>query len=235
MVVGTQRLMEEIGAEIDEATRQSAEGLFDQGKTLVFASMGGRVVGLIAVADQLKENAADALARLRRMGLQVVMITGDNRRTAEAIAMQAGVDRYLAEVLPQDKAAEVRKLQDEGLVVAMVGDGVNDAPALAQADVGIALGSGTDVALEAGGIVLIRNDLEDVVTAIQLSKATYSKIRQNLFWAFGYNSALIPVAAGALIPWGIQMHPVLAAGAMAFSSISVVSNSLLLRRFRPEA
>jgi Cu+-exporting ATPase len=235
MVVGTQRLMEEIGAEVDEATRQSAERLFAQGKTLVFVSMKGRVVGLIAVADQLKENAADALARLRKMGLQVIMITGDNRRTAEAIAGQAGVDRYLAEVLPQDKAAEVRKLQDEGLVVAMVGDGINDAPALAQADVGIALGSGTDVALEAGGIVLIRNDLEDVVTAIQLSKATYSKIRQNLFWAFGYNSALIPVAAGALIPFGIQMHPVLAAGAMAFSSISVVSNSLLLRRFRPEA
>jgi len=235
MVVGTQRLMEEIGAEVDEATRQSAERLFDQGKTLVFASMEGRVVGLIAVADQLKENAAEVLARLRRMGLQVIMITGDNRRTAEAIAGQAGVDRYLAEVLPQDKVMEVRKLQEEGLIVAMVGDGINDAPALAQADVGIALGSGTDVALEAGGIVLIRNDLEDVVTAIQLSKATYSKIRQNLFWAFGYNSALIPVAAGALIPWGIRMHPVLAAGAMAFSSISVVSNSLLLRRFRPEA
>ena len=235
MIAGTQRLMEEIGAEVDGATGERAEELFAQGKTLVFVSRNGRVVGLVAVADQLKENAAEAVSRLKGMGLQIIMITGDNRRTAEAIAGQVGIDRYLAEVLPQDKAGEVRKLQEEALVVAMVGDGINDAPALAQADVGIALGSGTDVALETGGIVLIRNDLRDVVTAIQLSKATYSKIKQNLFWAFGYNSALIPVAAGVFIPFGIRMHPILAAGAMAFSSISVVSNSLLLRRFRPEA
>jgi Cu+-exporting ATPase len=234
LTVGTQRLMEEIGAEMDEKMGERAEEFFDEGKTLVFVSAEGRVVGLLAVADEMKDNAAEVVTRLKAMGLQVVMITGDNRKTAEAIAGQVGIDRFLAEVLPQDKVGEVRKLQEEGLVVAMVGDGINDAPALAQADVGIALGSGTDIAMETGGIVLIRNNLIDVVTSIQLSKATYSKIKQNLFWAFGYNSALIPVAAGVFRPWGIDMHPILAAGAMAFSSISVVSNSLLLRRFRPE-
>ena len=234
MVVGTQRLMEEIGAEMDEAIGDRAGELFDDGKTLMFVSVDGRVTGLLAVADELKENAADVVARLKRMGLQVIMITGDNRRTAEAIAGQVGIDRYLAEVLPQDKVSEVKKLQDEGLVVAMVGDGINDAPALAQADVGIALGSGTDVAVETGGIILIRNNLMDVVTSIQLSKRTYSKIKQNLFWAFGYNTALIPVAAGVFRPLGIVMNPILAAGAMALSSVTVVSNSLLLRRFKPE-
>jgi Cu+-exporting ATPase len=234
MTVGTQRLMENIGAEIDDGLRDKSAELFEQGKTLVFVSVAGRITGLIAVADELKENAADVVSRLKSMGLEVVMITGDNERTAEAIADKVSIDRYLAEVLPQDKVEVVRDLQEEGLVVAMVGDGINDAPALAQADVGIALGSGTDVAMETGGIVLIRNDLMDVVTAIQLSKATYSKIKQNLFWAFGYNSALIPVAAGLFRSWGIVMNPIFAAGAMAFSSISVVSNSLLLRRFKPE-
>jgi len=234
MIVGTQRLMDEIGAELDEETGRRAHDLFDQGKTLVFVSVDGVVTGLIAVADELKEEAGEAVAKLKSMGLEVVMITGDNIRTAEAIATKVGIDRYLAEVLPEDKVGEVIKLQEEGLVVAMVGDGINDAPALAQADVGIALGSGTDVALETGGIILIRNNLMDVVTAIQLSKATFSKIKQNLFWAFGYNAALIPIAAGVFRSWGIVMHPILAAGAMAFSSISVVSNSLLLRSFKPE-
>ena len=234
MIVGTPRLMGEIGAEMSPEISGKAEEFYDQGKTLVFVSVEGTVVGLIAVADELKDNAPEAIAKLKSMGLQVVMITGDNERTAEAIAQRVGIDRYLAEVLPQDKVREVKKLQEEGLVVAMVGDGINDAPALAQADVGIALGSGTDVAVETGGIILIRNDLMDVVTAIQLSKATYSKIKQNLFWAFGYNAALIPIAAGVLIPWGIQMHPIFASAAMASSSLSVVSNSLLLRRFKPE-
>ena len=235
VVVGTQRLMDEIGVALDEKLRAQADELFNQGKTLILVTVSGEVMGMIAVADEIKDNAADTVMRLKGMGLQTLMITGDNRRTAEAVARQVGVDRFLAEVLPDQKAVEVKTLQDEGLVVAMVGDGINDAPALAQADVGIALGSGTDVAVETGGIILIKSDLMDVVTAIQLSKRTYSKIRQNLFWAFGYNTALIPVAAGVLHPIGIVMNPVLAAGAMAFSSISVVSNSLLLRRFKPEA
>jgi Cu+-exporting ATPase len=234
LTIGTQRLMDEIGAEKSEDLKLQANALFNQGKTLAFISIEGKVIGVVGVADALKENAHDVVIRLRKMGLLVIMITGDNTRTAEAIAQQVGIERYLAEVLPQNKAEEVKKLQDQGLVVAMVGDGINDAPALAQADVGIALGSGTDVALETGGIVLIRNDLMDVVTAIQLSKRTYSKIKQNLFWAFGYNSALIPVAAGLFESIGLVMNPIFAAGAMAFSSISVVFNSLLLRRFKPE-
>ncbi len=232
-VVGTSRLMEEIKAEMPDEVKRQSEALYDQGKTLAFVSANGKVIGIIAVADQIKENAPKAIKKLKGMGLKVVMITGDNKRTAEAIAKQVGIDDYRAEVLPEDKVNVVKELQKEGLIVAMVGDGVNDAPALAASDVGIALGSGTDVAVETGGIVLIKNNLEDVARAIDLSKRTYSKIKQNLFWAFAYNSALIPVAAGVLIPWGIQMNPILAAGAMALSSITVVSNSLLLRRWRP--
>jgi Cu+-exporting ATPase len=232
-VVGTSRLMEEIKAEFPADINAKADALYDQGKTLAFVSVNGVVIGIIAVADQIKDNAPAAVKKLRDMGLKVVMITGDNKRTAEAIAKQVGIDEYRAEVLPEDKVGVVKDLQKEGLVTAMVGDGVNDAPALAASDVGIALGSGTDVAVESGGIVLIRNNLMDVSTAIELSKRTYSKIRQNLFWAFFYNTALIPVAAGVLIPWGIQMNPIFAAGAMAMSSITVVTNSLLLRRWKP--
>ena len=232
-MVGTSRLMEETKTEVPEEIRARAEQLTGQGKTLAYVAVDGKVTGLIAVADQIKENAPRAVKRLRDMGLRVVMITGDNRRTAEAISKQVGIDDYRAEVLPEDKVNVVKSLQAEGLIVSMVGDGVNDAPALAAADVGIALGSGTDVAVEAGGIVLIRNDLEDVPIAIELSKKTYSKIVQNLFWAFGYNTALIPVAAGALIPIGIKMNPIFAAGAMALSSITVVTNSLTLRRWKP--
>ncbi|HTD81567.1 MAG TPA: HAD-IC family P-type ATPase, partial [Thermoplasmata archaeon] len=176
---------------------------------------------------------AAAVAALKRMGLKVVMLTGDNPRTAGAIARQLGIDEVLAEVLPGQKAEKVRELQARGEVVAMVGDGINDAPALAQADVGIALGSGTDVAMEAGGIVLLKDDLRDVVTAIVLSKRTVRKIKTNLFWAFAYNTALIPVAAGVLVALGILLDPILAGAAMGFSSVSVVTNSLTLKRFRP--
>jgi Cu+-exporting ATPase len=231
-VIGTIRLMEE--EKIDLSLLQlQAETLYNQGKTLSYVASDGKAIGIIALADQIKESSAAAVKKLREMGLQVIMITGDNRRTAEAIAKQVGIDRYIAEVLPEDKVKEIRKLKEEGLIVGMVGDGVNDAPALAEADVGIALGSGTDVAVEAGGLVLIRNNLLDVPKAIELSKRTYNKIIQNLFWAFAYNTALIPVAAGVLIPWGIRMNPIYAAGAMAVSSITVVSNSLLLRRWKP--
>jgi Cu+-exporting ATPase len=187
------------------------------------------------VADTLMEYSVEAVRTLQNMGLEVIMITGDNERTAKAIARQVSVNRVLAEVLPEDKASEIKRLQDEGKIVAMVGDGINDAPALAQADIGIAVGSGTDVAMETGDIVLVKNDLRDVVISIQLSRATMSKIKQGLFWAFAYNTVLIPVAAGVLYPFmGILLDPVFAAAAMAFSSVSVVTNASLLKRFKPK-
>jgi Cu+-exporting ATPase len=203
--------------------------LENDGKTVMLVAKDSELIGMIGVADTLKESSVDAIKLLHRMKIKVYMITGDNERTANAIAQKVGVDRYFAEVLPQDKAEYVKKLQANG-PVAMVGDGINDAPALAQADIGIAMGSGTDVAMETGDIVLMKDDLLDVAKAIRLSKMTMSKIRQNMFWALFYNTLGIPIAAGILYPFtGILLSPMIAGAAMAFSSVSVVSNSLLLR------
>jgi len=214
---------------------KALSGLERQGKTAVMIAVGKKPIGLIAVADTPKEHAKEAIDSLRKMGKEVVMITGDNRRTAEAIAKEVGIEKVIAEVLPGDKAGEIKKLQKKGRTVAMVGDGINDAPALAQADLGIAIGSGTDIAIEAGDIVLIRSDPRDVANAIELSNYTIRKIKQNLFWAFIYNTAGIPIAGGILFSsTGFLLNPVIAAGAMAFSSVSVVSNSLLMKGYKPK-
>jgi len=224
--------MEERGTRLN-GTPATAIKLSEEGKTPMYVAVDSKIAGIVAVADVLKPNSAMAVKRLHEMGLEVTMLTGDNERTAAAIAKQTGVDRVLAEVLPADKAIEVKRLQGQGKVVAMVGDGINDAPALAQADIGISIGTGTDVAIEASDITLVGGDLQGLVTAIALSRKTLKTIYQNLFWAFFYNAILIPVAAGALYPiWHIRLDPMYAAGAMAFSSVSVVSNSLRLRRFK---
>jgi len=232
ILLGNLKLMEERKVFLN-GFLEKAEHLSSEGKTPMFLAVDGEAAGIIAVADTLKENSKEAVEGLHRMGLEVVMLTGDNQRTAKAIARQIGIDRVLAEVLPEMKAEEVRRLQGKGKKVGMVGDGINDAPALAQADVGIAIGTGTDVAMESSDITLIGGDLRGIVTAIALSKATIRNIRQNLFWAFAYNTILIPVAAGILFPFfGILLNPIFAAGAMAFSSVTVVTNALRLRKFK---
>ncbi|MEC2305545.1 MULTISPECIES: heavy metal translocating P-type ATPase [Heyndrickxia] len=226
VLIGNKKMMEDAHIRIDDVISQM-EKLEEDGKTAMLVAMDGALSGLIAVADTVKETSAKAIRMLKEMGIETVMMTGDNRRTAEAIARQVGVDRVLAEVLPEDKSKEVEKLKRAGNITAMVGDGINDAPALAAADVGIAIGTGTDVAMEAADITLMRGDLMGIVNTIRLSKATMRKIRQNLFWAFAYNVVLIPVAAFGLL------NPILAGAAMAFSSVSVVGNTLFLRKWQP--
>ncbi len=234
VLIGTQAMMKKNGLDVPEDAVKKAHSLELQGKTVVVAAADGKVCGLIAIADTIKDSSKDAIRRLQGMGYETAMITGDNERTALAIASEAGIDRVLAHVLPEDKANEVKRLQSEGKKVAFVGDGINDAPALAQADVGIAIGAGTDVAIESGEVVLVKSELGDIATAIELSRYTMKKIKQNLFWAFAYNAIGIPVAMGALFPIsGFLLSPVVAGGAMAMSSVSVVSNSLLMRGFRP--
>jgi heavy metal translocating P-type ATPase len=225
ITVGRRRLLADRGIDIPEELERRASELEAGGRTAVFAAWDSRTRGVLAVADALKENASRVVAELHEIEVDVVMITGDNARTAAAIGREAGIDTVLAEVLPEDKVSQVRRLQDGGKVVAMVGDGINDAPALVQADLGIAIGTGTDVAIESSDLTLVSGDLEGVVTAIQLSRRTLRTIFQNLGWAFGYNVAAIPLAAVGLL------HPIIAAAAMAISSVSVVSNSLRLRRF----
>ncbi|WHZ01707.1 heavy metal translocating P-type ATPase [Neobacillus sp. YX16] len=233
ILLGNRKLMVEREISLKDL-EVTSDRLAGEGKTPMYVAIDGRMAGIIAVADTVKENSKKAIEQLHKMGIEVAMITGDNRRTAEAIAKQVGIDRVLAEVLPEDKANEVKKIQAEGRKVAMVGDGINDAPALAQADIGIAIGSGTDVAMESADIVLMRSDLLDVPTAIQLSKKTISNIKQNLFWAFGYNTLGIPIAMGVLYLFGGPLlNPIIAAAAMSLSSVSVLLNALRLKGFKP--
>ena len=214
---------------------ESFEALADDGKTPVYISVNEELAGIIAVADVIKPGSAKAITELKNMGLDVIMITGDHEKTGQAIAKTVGIEHVLAGVLPEGKSFEVKKIQDAGKKVAMVGDGINDAPALVQGDIGIAIGSGTDVAIESADIVLMGNDLSGVVTAIKLSKRTIKTIKQNLFWAFGYNVIGIPVAAGLLYVFGGPLlNPMLAAAAMSLSSVSVVSNALRIKNFRKD-
>ncbi len=230
LLLGNKKLMNEKRIPMISVEKKLEE-LESQGKTVVVLAVDHKVHGMIAVADTLRPEAKEVIERLNGMGKETIMITGDNRRTAEAIAAQAGIKRVLAEVLPEDKEKEVKRLKREGKKVMMIGDGINDAPALAEADIGIAVGSGTDVAIETGDVILIKSDLRDIITAVEISKYSLKKIKQNLFWAFFYNTAGIPIAAGILYPFtGFLLNPVIAGAAMAFSSVSVVSNTLLMRR-----
>jgi Cu+-exporting ATPase len=236
VLIGNRLLFKEQDIKVTAKIEGFLDGLETKGKSVMFVAFDSQLVGLIALADVVKETTPLAMKQFKEMGLQLVMITGDNTRTAQAIAQQIGIDVVRSEVLPQDKALEIKKLQATGEVVAFVGDGINDAPALAQADVGIAVGSGTDIAIESGEIVLVKSDLLDCVAAVQLSRKVMARIKQNLFWAFAYNTALIPVAAGVLFPFfGVMFRPEFAGLAMALSSVTVVSLSLMLRGYVPPA
>jgi Cu+-exporting ATPase len=236
IIIGNRKLMQENKIFVSEKIDFILQNLEIEGKTATLVSIDGKLSGIIALADIIKQNAGEAMDLLKKSRIEIIMLTGDNERTAHAISSKLGIDKVIAQVLPHQKEKVILKLKSEGKVVAMVGDGINDAPALARADLGIAIGSGTDVAKETGGIILIKNDLMDVVTALDLGKKTVSKIKQNLFWAFAYNTGLIPVAAGVLIPFaGVSMFgwlPMLAGGAMAISSVTVVGNSILLGRYK---
>lgn len=233
ILLGNKKLIMENNIALEDLEEKSIK-LANEGKTPMYIASDGKIMGIIGVADTVKESSQKAIEKLHGMGIEVAMITGDNQKTAEAIAKQVGIDTVIAEVLPEDKASEVKKLQEKGRKVAMVGDGINDAPALVQSDVGMAIGSGTDVAIESADIVLVRNDLMDVATAIQLSKKTIKNIKENLFWAFAYNTVGIPVAMGILhIFGGPLLNPMIAAAAMSFSSVSVLLNALRLKGFKP--
>ena len=230
--LGNLKLMQDFGIATEELA-QRAEAMRKEGQTVMFVSADGKLLGLLAVSDPIKETTPQAIGALHDEGLRVVMLTGDNRVTADAVAAKLGIDQVVAEVLPDEKVAVIQRFQDEGCIVAMAGDGINDAPALAQAQVGIAMGTGTDVAMESAGITLVKGDLTGIVRARKLSRATMANIKQNLFFAFVYNSLGVPVAAGVLYPFlGILLSPMIAAGAMSLSSVSVVSNALRLRRVK---
>jgi Cu+-exporting ATPase len=238
IMIGNRNMMDDNNIAVTESVDFKMKTLEEEGKTAVLISIDSKLAGIIAMADTVKEDAKEAIDSLKQMGIEVIMLTGDNKRTAQAIASKLQIKRVIAQVLPQQKEEIISKLKSEGKIVAMVGDGINDAPALAKADLGIAIGSGTDVAKETGGIILIKDRLKDVVTALDLGRKTVSKIKQNLFWAFAYNTGLIPIAGGALVPFlGPEVYawlPFMAAGAMALSSVTVVGNSLLLGRYVPK-